>query len=249
VGKLKYNQKGFTAVEGLLIVLILVVIGAVGYMVYHNHHKTTTAAATTTSSTKPATSTKTTTSTTTQPASTYAGWKTYTSAEEGASFKYPANWTATVPDYSHGTQPPQGSDYVNINSPDNNFQVHWVSDYGDPNGCTAGQSFSGITYSDVTAVPSVSNLYYVQVLDTNNSFPTTTLELINGSGGKAPTVGSGGTICPTLAVFKSKNSNRYLQLYMSYSTPPSSYTGAPYPQPSAAELQTIKNILLSFSYN
>ena len=248
--KIQKNESGFSVVEVVLVVVIVALIGTVGWLVYKNHHKATVATVTTTSSSKPATTTtKTTTSATTQPASTYTGWKTYTSSEEGAGFKYPANWTATVPDYSHGTQPPQGSDNVNINSPDNNFQVQWVSDYGDPNGCTAGQSHSGINYSGVTAVPNVSNVYYVQVLDTNNSFPTTTLELINGSSSTAPTVGSGGTICPTLPVFKSKSSSRYLQLYMSYMTPPTSYTGATYPQPSATELQTIKNILLSFSYN
>jgi hypothetical protein len=68
VGKLKNNQKGFTAVEGLLIVLILVVIGAVGYMVYHNDHKTKTASVSTTAATKPAT---TKTSTATQPTQKY----------------------------------------------------------------------------------------------------------------------------------------------------------------------------------
>jgi Tfp pilus assembly protein PilV len=61
VGKLQNNQKGFTAVEGLLIVLIIVVIGAVGYMVYHNDHKTKTVSVSTTASNKPATTTKTTT--------------------------------------------------------------------------------------------------------------------------------------------------------------------------------------------
>jgi len=56
MNKTPKNQKGFTTVEGLLITLILVVIGGVGYMVYHNDHKTkaaslsTTAAKTTTSS-------------------------------------------------------------------------------------------------------------------------------------------------------------------------------------------------------
>jgi Tfp pilus assembly protein PilV len=64
VGKLKNNQKGFTAVEVLLIVLILVVIGAVGYMAYRNDHKTKTVSTTNTSTNKPATSTtKTSTST------------------------------------------------------------------------------------------------------------------------------------------------------------------------------------------
>jgi uncharacterized protein (UPF0333 family) len=61
MNKIYKNQKGFTAVEGLLIVLILVVIGAVGYMVYHNNHKFKTVSVSTTANNKPALSTKTTT--------------------------------------------------------------------------------------------------------------------------------------------------------------------------------------------
>jgi Flp pilus assembly pilin Flp len=48
MNKISKNEKGFTAVEGLLIILILVVIGAVGYMVYHNDHKNKTTSVTAT---------------------------------------------------------------------------------------------------------------------------------------------------------------------------------------------------------
>lgn len=40
--KLSKNQKGFTTVEALLIILILAVIGFGGYYVYHTNHKTKT---------------------------------------------------------------------------------------------------------------------------------------------------------------------------------------------------------------
>lgn len=40
MNKLSRNQKGFTAVEGLLIILILAVIGFGGYYVYHTNQKT-----------------------------------------------------------------------------------------------------------------------------------------------------------------------------------------------------------------
>jgi prepilin-type N-terminal cleavage/methylation domain-containing protein len=54
MNRISKNQKGFTAVEVLLVILILVVIGAVGYMVYHNdHHKNVTANVKATSATKP----------------------------------------------------------------------------------------------------------------------------------------------------------------------------------------------------
>jgi Tfp pilus assembly protein PilE len=87
VGKLKNNQKGFTAVEGLLIVLILVVIGAVGYMVYHNNHKTSNTASKTTTS---ASSSSNKSTTTPNP---YAGWKSDTTSLSGLSFQYPSTWT------------------------------------------------------------------------------------------------------------------------------------------------------------
>ena len=40
MGKLKTDEKGFGAVEAILIVIIIVLIGAVGYLVYKNNHKT-----------------------------------------------------------------------------------------------------------------------------------------------------------------------------------------------------------------
>ncbi len=90
MNKKSKNQKGFTVVEGLLIVLILVVIGTVGYIVYHNDHKT-----------------KASVSTTANP---YAGWKSYTNLSP-VSFKYPSNWTVTTS--------PGGSDskIVTVNAP------------------------------------------------------------------------------------------------------------------------------------
>ena len=51
-------------VEVVLVLVIVVLIGVVGWMVYKNHHKTTKTVITTSSTTKPATSNKTTTSTT-----------------------------------------------------------------------------------------------------------------------------------------------------------------------------------------
>lgn len=44
MGKLKNNQSGFGAVEGILVLVIVVLIGVVGYMVYHNHKTKTTPA-------------------------------------------------------------------------------------------------------------------------------------------------------------------------------------------------------------
>ena len=90
MNKISKNQKGFTAVEVLLTILILVVIGAVGYMVYHNEHKPK---VTNVSTTKSATSTLTKTITATATPSPYAGWNTYTLPKEKLTFRYPTTWT------------------------------------------------------------------------------------------------------------------------------------------------------------
>ncbi len=40
MNKINKNQKGFGTVESILVVIIVVLIGAVGFLVYKNHHKT-----------------------------------------------------------------------------------------------------------------------------------------------------------------------------------------------------------------
>lgn len=69
MGKLKDNQKGFGAVEAVLVLVIVILIGVVGYMVYRNHHKTTTASVATTSSKSTNTASNKTSSSSTTPAS------------------------------------------------------------------------------------------------------------------------------------------------------------------------------------
>ena len=58
--KNKLNQKGFGAIEAVIILVILIAIGAAGYLVYKDHHKTATAPATSTSTSSNSASTTTT---------------------------------------------------------------------------------------------------------------------------------------------------------------------------------------------
>lgn len=90
--KLRNNQSGFGAVEGILIVAVVVLLGVVGYMVYKNHSKVTNNAVTTTSN---RVNTPTPAKATTPAPDPYAGWQSYT----GHSFtvKYPPQWTNIDP--------------------------------------------------------------------------------------------------------------------------------------------------------
>ena len=90
--KLSENQYGFSAVEAMLVIVILALIGVVGWLVYENQHKSNPTVSTTLStSTKPATTTKA-TATPAQPANPYAGWKSFCSNAGGLCLNYPTDW-------------------------------------------------------------------------------------------------------------------------------------------------------------
>lgn len=114
MGKLKYNEKGFGVVEAVLVLIIVVLIGVVGYMVYHNHNKTKTASVATTSSTKPTTTTPA--KATTPTPDPYAGWQSYTLKYEKLAFKYPASWTIQDDSASQGLTP--NADSVTLTASD-----------------------------------------------------------------------------------------------------------------------------------
>ena len=103
---MKGNQKGFTAVEGLLILVIVGLIGFVGWFVYDSKNKSesnyNSAASTATNSVAKSTNK-------------YAGWNSYTLKYEKLSFKYPSSWQ--VKDQSQNN-----SDSVILTGP-NNFSV------------------------------------------------------------------------------------------------------------------------------
>src|ERR1700733_2430201 len=77
----KRNEQGFSAVEGLLIVIILLLIAGAGWLVYSRHHKTAPIKA----NAKPSA-----TQTAKTPASTDL---TYTSTVGGFTVSYPKSWS------------------------------------------------------------------------------------------------------------------------------------------------------------
>ncbi|HUD06300.1 MAG TPA: hypothetical protein VMR34_00265 [Candidatus Saccharimonadales bacterium] len=123
--KLNNNDSGFSAVELILAIVILALIGTVGWLVYKNHHKTTSASAATVSTAKPVySSTKTTTVT-----NPYTGWKSFCSSYGGLCLKYPSNWslaTKSVGVDPDGTIAPEPTTTeANITSPSGNVTVEY----------------------------------------------------------------------------------------------------------------------------
>lgn len=125
MNKLSKNQKGFTAFEVTVVILIVVLIGVVGWLVYRNYHKNSPAYST--ALIKPATTTKPTTPT--PPVNPYASWKSYALTYEKLTLMYPANWT--VADQSSATAK---HDEVTLSSTDGfSFSINdGIQNGGDP---------------------------------------------------------------------------------------------------------------------
>lgn len=84
MGKVRKHESGFSAVEVILVLAVVVLISAVGFMVYKNYNKKTTdSSAATTTSTKATTSAGIITS------GPQSGWSTYTNNAVGFSIAYP----------------------------------------------------------------------------------------------------------------------------------------------------------------
>jgi hypothetical protein len=90
MGKIRRDEAGFSAIEIVLVLFVVGLIGVVGFMVYKNHNKkvTTNSVATTTTTAPTSTQTKTTT-----PAlDPYADWKKYCDTVTNGCFRYPSDW-------------------------------------------------------------------------------------------------------------------------------------------------------------
>lgn len=91
MNRLKKNEQGFGVIEIILVLIIVILLGVVGWFVYKNHNKTTNNATTTTSNT--GTTPSKTTATSTQSTNNYSGWPTYSSSVLGLNIKHPPGWT------------------------------------------------------------------------------------------------------------------------------------------------------------
>jgi len=114
MSKLHKNNKGFSAVEGLLIVVIVALVGVVGYMVYKNHHKITTNTVV-----APLITANPTTEQATPAANPTAGWQSV-SNPDGAwtTIEIPKSWLSMICD---------GGSYIGI-GPDQASLGHCQSD-------------------------------------------------------------------------------------------------------------------------
>jgi Tfp pilus assembly protein PilE len=82
MGKIRQNEAGFSPVEVVLVIVVVALIGVVGWLVYKNHNKSTNTSSTTANTTS--------TKTTTQPVATNT--KTYADPAKAYTVAYPQDW-------------------------------------------------------------------------------------------------------------------------------------------------------------
>ena len=166
---MKKNEKGFSVVEILIIVVIVGLLGAVGWLVYDRQKSKTD-----NSSTTPQTSQqKTTTTAKTATPDPYSGWATCSDQIIGASVKYPSDWQNNVSNPTNSDGNPCGK-YANSSTqlvfevkspksdgklfriwymPGNQYNKESLSDLNkvisvDPITTASGKSLSLVGYAD-----------------------------------------------------------------------------------------------------
>jgi hypothetical protein len=121
-------QEGFGAVEIVVVCLVLLALGATGFLFFK--HKTRPVAATVTN---PAASIKQSALAQTSNPDPYAGWKTYISTADHFSLKYPTTWTLDATNAPSGAA---GYDAATLTSPSKTVLNLYANGGGKGGWCT-----------------------------------------------------------------------------------------------------------------
>lgn len=160
------KQLGFSIVEGVIAVVVIGVLGFIGWRLYTTYYgKQDSFATSKNQSSKPkVNSTNNEAATTINP---YAGWKTYCSAIGGICFKYPSNWQEK--DVSDGN-------YVTVTSPSGAILVNYVPVVSGIGGaCPSGCYFKAESI-DQYAPPNSLKLEVIKGVFTHNDSPAVAAE-------------------------------------------------------------------------
>ena len=144
--KFPNTQAGFSALDTVLGVLLVAAIGAAGYFAYQNMHKSSQSPSASVSPLPHATPTPS------PSQSPMAGWKTYMSAFEQASFQYPSNWTMKQ---VQGSDPTTNDYQVTLTSP-HGLVLKYTDDLnGLGGGC--GPAAKNVVFTKVQPVPAIKS--------------------------------------------------------------------------------------------
>ena len=147
------SQAGFTALNLVLIVLLVAAIGAAAYFAYQNMQGSKSASASPTPRVL----------TPTPSPDPTANWKTYHSSYENASFKYPADWGYKV---GPGLDPSSSGDYsVTLTSPHGLVLKYDDAVSGIVGTCAEGAN--NVTVTTAIALPDIKSPHTVYLAENN----------------------------------------------------------------------------------
>ncbi|HUB93141.1 MAG TPA: hypothetical protein VMB52_01415 [Verrucomicrobiae bacterium] len=246
------SNSGFSIVEALLILVIIGILGFTGWYVYHAKQASDKNYSTANSSTVPIYKKKVATKTTAT-ANPYAGWKTFCSSVTNACFKYDPTWTfaqcsPTQVNMKNYFQDCGQIEDVSLISP-NNTRIDWyLLNANDLSVSQCANDPSKVSYSDITQVPNASNLFYVNINDSENIAGgyIDRLALRNGDNGQAPTPSFAGAICPGFDYFSTQDGKYVASFGLNYSVNDKPQFNTDLPNQS--DLSIVKQTLLSFYY-
>lgn len=248
---LKRNtQSGFGVVGIVIVIVVLGIIGGLGWVAYNNFvqkpavesHPSVTSSTSQQSNTQVATPNP------------YSGWKTFCSSMTNACFKYDPHWTfaecapmqVNMQEFQNCPSP----ESVAVVSADKTARISWYVDpyEANKNSCTSVSQ----TYSDITRVPGVDNLYFVnaKVNGSTNYDYVDSLSIVKSDNGQQPTPSQPGTPCISNDSFISEDGRYVISFGVKYAvnTNPGLQLSARIYPPSQATLNSIKQTLLSFYY-
>ncbi|HUC87917.1 MAG TPA: hypothetical protein VMR95_02110 [Candidatus Binatia bacterium] len=207
--QLKKNEKGFSFVEALIIIVVLALIGAAGLLVHKDHDKASTTSTTVikTAAYSLVRNTKT-------------SEETYTDLAAKASFSFPSNWSFTkiegLCDLPGCSASSNGITAVELTSPDKGFDVVWSGVEGIGGG--ACYESSGCPYATVfssTPIPKSPGLYVVvAAVQYDNSYQDTEytpIIAVQDSSGIIKTGSVGGSF---YQIFNSPVNSRFTEFSM-----------------------------------
>jgi len=170
------TSKGFGIIGVIVIIVVLALASGIGVYVYRQHRHTNTNNQHNTSG---STNNQTNANSNTQTQDVYAGWKTYTSATEKATFRYPGDWMLMQ---SKLASVYSSDDATGVMSPSGAITITWASSVGGL-GNEHSASYPYNTVVNRTPITNASGLYVVSgvtTLDGTTYHPWIALQDANG---------------------------------------------------------------------
>lgn len=190
------NNKGFSIIEWLLLLIIIAILIAVGWYVWQAKDKTDNNFNNANSANSSAADFP--------KNDPYAGWKEYCSKQEKGCFKYPADWVSSTVD-PIAIEGSSGDGYKII-SPKGTV-IRWSSEISGIGGACDPTTEPHVFIDQIKEVTNVKGLYAVAISDGKNINGVGLVDKINGAAPKKGDIGD----CLLIMVFKSKDGQRDVQ--------------------------------------